>query len=102
MFLFQIRLSLANKNNLPCYRSYKLNYYGPTTTTNIAFTLTLNSTDESSTLLYLPTVMKDFLKVELVNRQIQFQWNLGSDTGKISAPLKKANNNTWYRVEIER
>lgn len=94
---------MSNKENLPCYRSYKLNYYGPTTTTTIGFTLTLNSTDETSTLLYIPTEAKDFLKVELVKKKLQFLWNLGSDTGKIVAPLKHvADNNTWYRVEIER
>lgn len=96
-------MSLTNAKNAVCARSYKPYNFGPTTTSTIGLTLSLNNTDKNSSLFYLQTAAKDFMALQLVNKHIQYLWNVGGDTGQLKIKLPRdLSHNEWYKIEVER
>ena len=70
-------------------------------------TVSLNSRNVDSPLLYLQGEDQKFIALEMVNRKIYLLWNLGSDTGIVMHPMEIQTrdpkyDDAWYRIEVTR
>lgn len=70
-------------------------------------TLSLNSKNVNSPLLYLQGEDQKFIAIEMINRKIYLLWNLGADIGVIMHSMEIQTrdpkyDDAWYKVEISR
>ena len=97
-----------------CSRSYRVNLTS-SMSTKLSVIYALNDVEESDGLIaYLPRGQpglemkeRDFMALQLVNRQVRFSWNNGAGTTFITHNTTIGNGNNgrepvWYRITAER
>ncbi|XP_076315810.1 laminin subunit alpha-1-like [Tachypleus tridentatus] len=105
-----LKVSITTDSSGKCKRSYQPQIE-PSTVTNIILKYALTKEeDKNSLLFYLANpVLDDFMAIEMVNRKVNFLWNVGDDTEAIQHGLnleandeQLSNKNYWYIIEVNR